>query len=211
MTMRSISVCIAFGLLVGCGSVRAPATRYYKLDIPPAQVPAGPAAPASLRVEPFRCAALLRQDRIVYRPSPVEVGYYEYHQWAEPPVASITKALADQLTKRAVFHSVEISDAGEKADYVLRGMVDRLQEVDYMGGVRVQVSISAELEDTARQQVVWSSATSAELRVSKGDVQAVVTAMSQASQQSITRLLTDFSKFLQVNRLSASSVADPPH
>ena len=210
MIMRLILVYTAAALLVGCGSVRVPATKYYKLDIPPAQVPAGPFASASLRIEPFRTAGLLRQDRIVYRPSPVEVGYYEYHQWAESPGASITKALAEQLTKRRVFRSVEISDSGQKTDYVLRGTVDRLQEVDYPGGVRVQVSISAELEDTAQQQVIWSNGTSSELNVSKGDVQAVVTAMSQASQQSITRLLTDVSKFLQMNRLAASSPGNPP-
>jgi uncharacterized lipoprotein YmbA len=204
--MRLYWVCIAT-TLVGCGSVRVPATKYYKLDMPAAQAPVGPSTRAALRIEPFRAAAWLRQDRIVYRPSPVEVGYYEYHQWAEPPSASITKALAEQLTKRRVFQSVDISDAGEKTNYILRGTVDRLQEVDYMGDVRVQVSISAELEDAARQQVIWTSAASSEFSVAKSDVQAVVTAMSHASQQSIARLMTDMAKFLQVNRLAAG---DPP-
>jgi len=195
------------GFLAGCGSTRGPATRYYKLDIPPAPAPAGPSAAASLRVEPFRTASLLRQDRIVYRPSPVEVGFYEYHRWAEPPNDAVTKALADQLTKRRVFRSVEISDGGDKADYVLRGSIDRLQEVDYMGGVRVQVTISVQLEDPARQQIIWSSAASSESAVAKSDVQAVVTAMGQASYQSIQRLTNDFSKFVQVNRLAAVSSA----
>lgn len=204
--MRLHWVCIA-AALVGCGSVRVPPTKYYKLDVPLAQVPVGPSAPATLRIEPFRIAAWLRQDRIVYSRSPVEVGYYEYHHWAEPPSASITKAFAEQLRMRRVFQSVDISDGGEKADYILRGTIDRLQEVDYPGDVRVQVSISAELEDATRQQIIWSSTASSESSVAQSDVQAVVTAMSQASQQSIARLTTDMARFLQVNRLASG---DPP-
>lgn len=201
--MRIFLISVAVGLLAGCGSERGPATRYYKLNIPPAPASAGPSTPASLRIEPFRTTALLRQDRIVYRPSPVEVGFYEYHRWAEPPNETVTKALADQLTRRRVFQSVEISDSGESG-YVLRGSIDRLQEVDYTGSVRVQVSISAELEDPVRRQVVWSSAASSECVVAKGDVQAVVAAMSQASQQSIARLTTDVTKFVQLNRTAAA-------
>src|SRR6516162_2160097 len=145
MIMRAFWIITVAGLLAGCGSVREPATKYYKLDIPQAPTPAGPSAPASLRIEPFRTTSLLRQDRIVYRPSPVEVGFYEYHRWAEPPNDTVTKAVADQLARRRVFQSVEISDGEEKGQYVLRGTIERLQEVDYMGAVRVQVSISAQL------------------------------------------------------------------
>lgn len=208
--MRTFSVSVVIGLLVGCGSVSGPATKYYKLDIPPAPTPAGQSVPVSLRIEPFRTSSLLRQDRIVYRPSPVEVGFYEYHRWAEPPSDTVTKAIADQLMKRRVFQSVEISDSGEKAVYVLSGTIDRLQEVDYMGAVRVQVSISAELEDPVRRQKVWSSAASSECVVARSDVQAVVAAMGQASQQSIGRLVTDVAKFAQLNRLAAVSSAGTP-
>jgi ABC-type uncharacterized transport system auxiliary subunit len=142
----------------------------------------------------------------------VEVGFYEYHRWAEPPNDTVTKALADQLTKRRVFQSIEISDGAEKAEYVLRGTIDRLQEVDYMGAVKVQVSISAELEDPVRGLRIWSSSATAECVVAKSDVQAVVAAMGQASQQSIVRLVTDIAQFVQLNRLAAVSTAGiPPH
>src|SRR6476646_4799085 len=130
MIMRALCVSVVVGLLAGCGGGRGPATKYYKLDIPPSPTPAGPSAPVPLRIEPLRTTSLLRQDRIVYRPSAVEVGYYEYHRWAEPPHDTVTKALADQLTRRRVFQSVEVSDDGEKAGYVLTGSIDRLQEVD---------------------------------------------------------------------------------
>lgn len=150
--MRAFVVSVVAGLLAGCGSTRGPAVRYYKLDIPSAPTPAGPSVPVALRIEPFRTASLLRQDRIVYRPSPVEVGFYEYHRWAEPPTDTVTKALADQLTRRRLFQSVAISDGAERAEYVLRGSIDRLQEVDYKGAVKAQVTISVELEDPLRRE-----------------------------------------------------------
>ena len=208
--MRVLWVSMVVGLLSGCGSVHGPVTKYYKLEIPPAPTPAGPSAPVPLRIEPFRATSLLRQDRIVYRPSPMEVGFYEYHRWAEPPTNTVTNALADQLKSRHVFQSVEISDGGEKPDYVLRGSIDQFQEVDYKGAVKVQVSISAELEDPVRREKIWSSTASSECLVSKSDVHAVVAAMGQASQQSIARLVTDVAKFVQVNRLTAASSAGTP-
>jgi ABC-type uncharacterized transport system auxiliary subunit len=140
----------------------------------------------------------------------MEVGFYEYHRWAEPPNYTLTKALADQLTGRRVFQSVEISSGVEKQDYVLRGSIDQFQEVDYKGAVKVQVSISAELEDPVRREKIWSSTASSECLVAKSDVQAVVAALGQASQQSIARLVTDVSKFVQVNRLTAASSAVTP-
>jgi cholesterol transport system auxiliary component len=210
MIMRMFLVSVVVGLLAGCGSVKGPATRYYKLDIPPAPTPAGPSVPVPLRIEPFRTNALLRQDRIVYRPSPVEVGFYEYHRWAERPNDTVTKALADRLTGRRLFQSVEISDGAERAEYVLRGSIDRLQEVDYHGAVRVQVSISAELEDPVHREKIWASVASSEFVVKKSDVQAVVTAMGQASQQSIERLVTDVVTFVKRNQLGAVSSAETP-
>jgi ABC-type uncharacterized transport system auxiliary subunit len=209
MIMRAFLVSVV-GLLAGCGSVRGPATRYYKLDIPPAPTPAGPSVPAPLRIEPFETTSLLRQDQIVYCPSPVEVGFYEYHRWAEPPSNTITKALADQLTGRRLFQSVEISSGPERAEYVLRGSIERLQEVDYKGAVRAQVSISAELEDPVRREKVWAGVASSESVVAKSDVQAVVAAMGRASQQSIERLVTDVVTFVKSNRLAAVSSAGTP-
>jgi ABC-type uncharacterized transport system auxiliary subunit len=210
--MRTFGVSLLVGLLAGCGSVSGPATKYYKLEIPATPTPAGPSAPVPLRIEPFRTTNLLGQDRIVYRPSSVEVGFYEYHRWAEPPNHTVTKALADQLMSRHVFQSVEISDGEGKQAYVLRGNVDQLQEVDYRSAVKAQVTISAELEDPVRREKIWSGAASSECLVTKSDVQAVVAAMGQASQQSIARLVTDVAKFVQLNRLTAvSSAGTPPH
>ena|SRR5215472_14651 len=205
--MRSFCVFIIFVLLTACGSSRGPTTKYYKLDIPSAPAAAGPSAPASLRIENFRATDMLRQDRIVYRPSPEEVGFYEYHRWAEPPKDAVTKALADQLVKRHAFQSVEVSDGSDKTDYVLTGSIERLQEMDYAGAVRAQVIIAAELRDPARQKIIWSSSASSESAVTKRDVDAVVAAMGRASQQSISRLMTDLDKFVQRSLLESVSSA----
>lgn len=209
--MRTVFIPVLMALLAGCGSERGPATTYYKLDIPPAPAPVGPSAPAALRIEPLRTTSLLRQDRIIYRPSPGEVGFYEYHRWAESPHDAMTKAIADQLARRQVFESVQISDDGEKPDYVLKGTIDRLQEVDFGGVVRAQVSISAALEDPEGRQI-WSGAASSEAAVSISNVQAVVAAMGQASQKSVAELVGEISKFVQVTRLATvSSKATSQH
>jgi uncharacterized lipoprotein YmbA len=201
--MRTLLLSIFSALLVACGGTHGPATNYYKLDIPTAPAPGGPPSQAALRVEPFRTSDMLKQDRIVYRTSPVNVGFYEYHRWAEHPRDTVTKAVADQLEKRRVFQSVAISDDDDRSDYVLTGTIDRLQEVDYGGVVRVQVTISVELQDQAQQRVIWSGAESSEAVVARSDVSSVVAAMGQASQQSIWRLTADVAKYAEKNRLAA--------
>lgn len=201
--MRPIYPSLLIALLAACGGPSGPATRYYKLDIPTVPAPAGPPAQTALRIEPFRTSDMLKQDRIVYRTSPVDVGFYEYHRWAEHPQDTVTRAMADQLAKRRIFQSVAVSDGDDRADYVLTGTIDRLQEVDYGGTVRVQVAISVELQDQARQQVIWSGTESAERVVARSDVSSVVTAMGQASEQSIWRLTASVAKFAETNRLAA--------
>ncbi len=210
MMIRAFWVSVVAGLLAGCGSIQGPAITYYKLNIPATPTPAGPSVSVPLRIEPFGTTSLLRQDRIVYCPSSVEIGFYDYHRWAEPPKDTITKAIADQLTARRLFQSVEISSGPERAGYVLRGSIDRLQEVDYKGAVRAQVTISAELEDPVRREKVWAGVASSESVVKKSDVQAVVTAMGQASQQSIERLVTDVVTSIKRNRLGAVSSSGTP-
>src|SRR5271169_1212421 len=70
-------------LLAGCaGKVRYP--DYYMLALAPSKGPAagneGYKLPAVV-VQRFETPAYLRQGRIVYRQTPEQIGFYEYHRW----------------------------------------------------------------------------------------------------------------------------------
>ncbi len=183
-------------VLWGCGGGKIPLTRYYTLDL------AAP-APAPQRLEfsgvvmPFRTAGIVDRNRIVYRESREEVGFYEYHKWAENPRAKIAEALIKQLLARGSFAGLTLFDGRAKGDYILRGSIDRLEEVDYDPPVSAAVAISLELIDGKSAEVVWSAAATKTGPVASADVRSVVRGLSQAADQGIDELAGKLDSYLR--------------
>ena len=155
--MKNLAVVFMGALvLAGCGSVRYPTT--YVLNFPPPVPQPAPSngALGPVAVREFRCPEYLCEGRIVYRPSPEEVAFYEYHRWAMDPRQAITQYLEDGLRAQSLFQSVTVHERGSEAAYVLSGKIERLEEVDQGRDVRVVCTISAQLLDTRTRSVVWS-------------------------------------------------------
>jgi ABC-type uncharacterized transport system auxiliary subunit len=184
---KKILPLIAFLAMLGCGG-KIPPTHYYALSLPPAPAPAAESLPYTLVVMPLRTSSMLTQDRIVYRPSPEEVGYYEYHRWAQDPRESVTNALIDKIRASGAFSSVARFDGRTRADYVLRVRIDRLEEVDFEEGVKVYSGLSAELLDGATMRVVWEGSATSEAQVGNSEMQAVVRQLSEATGQTLDKL-----------------------
>ncbi len=181
------AILLSFGA-VACGGGKIPPTRYYALELPAAPAPSPAGQGFSAAVMPFRAERMLNQDRIVYRPTRQEVGYYEYHRWAEDPRSAVTSAVIERLRASGAFQSVALFDGRTRSDFVLRGRVERLEEVDYDGGVKAHASIAAELLDATNQRVIWEGSASATRTVGTSDVHAVVEQLSAAVNESVTKL-----------------------
>ena len=175
-------------LLLGCGGGKIPATRYYALDLPAAPAPVAQPLPHSLVVMPLKASSMLAQDRIVYRPSREEVGYYEYHRWAEDPRESVMDALVQKVRASGAFTSVVPFDGRTRSDYILRARIERLEEVDFEGGVKVYSGVSAELVDAASTRVVWEDSVTSSADVSASNVPEVVRQLSDATSRSLDGL-----------------------
>src|SRR5258708_3439642 len=138
--LRAFLVAIALlaTLLTGCVS-RIKYPSYYTLNLPPAaDPPAKQGVLPSIAVHEFRAPGYLRQGPIVYRTTPEQVGFYEYHRWAVDPRQSITHAVTERLRASGSFAAVKIYDGRADVDYILSGRLEKLDEVDYQGGVRVE-------------------------------------------------------------------------
>ena len=184
LAMLTISAC-----LMGCiGKARFPA--YYTLHVPPAvDVPIAGGTHSSLAVREFRSPAYLRQGAIVYRTSPEQVGFYQYHRWAVDPREFLTNAIIDRLRATGKFAEVTAYDGHSDADFILSGGLEKLEEVDYEGGVSVEVALSAQITDTRAARTVWTNTALETARVDKRNVPAVVAEMSQATDRAIQKLL----------------------
>ena len=191
-------------LMSGCGKVRY--RNYHTLALAPSPSTASNREPAlgSLAVRDFETPAYLRQGRIVYRESPTEIGFYEYHRWVNNPAAIVTTAMIDSLRSSDPFSKVDSDASHINADFLLRGRLEQLDEIDYGGGVRVEVKLSAQLVNLRTASTIWSGEQAETARVEKATVNSVVTEMTRATQNCIDRLLTDMQQHLG-NRLQRSS------
>jgi ABC-type uncharacterized transport system auxiliary subunit len=193
-TVTRIVFCLAaLVILAGCaGRVRYP--TYYTLNLPaPPDPPAAEKAHASLAIREFRAPAYLRQGAIVYKTSPEQIGFYAYHRWAMDPRDFVTNAIIERLRASGAFARVQSYDGSRDVDYVFSGRLEKLEELDYQGGVKVQVAISAEMTSIATGKTVWSNAVSETGDVNQRDVPAVVAEMNRTMQRAIEKLATPLS------------------
>jgi ABC-type uncharacterized transport system auxiliary subunit len=173
-----------------CGSARYPA--YYTLHFEPStQAPASERGTGTLVIKELRCPDYLCEGRIVYRPTPSEVGFYQYHRWAVSPRAMTAQYLAERVRARSLFVSVSGDESRMATDFVLSGTLERLEEVDDAHRVAAVCSISVQLVDTRTRAVVWSRMATERVPVEQRDVAGVVNGLATAVRATVDRLVTD--------------------
>jgi ABC-type uncharacterized transport system auxiliary subunit len=175
--------------LTGCmGKIKYP--TYYTLNLAPSvDPPAKVDAPVSIAVREFRAPAYLREGPIVYLTSPEEMGFYEYHRWAVDPRQTITGAIVEYLRASGKFKLVKIYDGRNDVDYILSGQLEKLNEVDYEGGVQVEVAVSAQVTDQHSGNTVWANSTADKAKVEERKMSSIVAQMNNVTDRSIEELL----------------------
>jgi uncharacterized lipoprotein YmbA len=193
--MKKKLIAFSFGVmalivLAGCGgAVKYP--DYYALHIPPPpDPPAQEGVRASLAVREFRSPAYLHQGAIVYKTSPEQIGFYNYHRWAADPREVVTNAVTDRLRASGSFTQVKLYDGRSDVDYVLSGRIEKLEEIDYEGGIKVEVAITAQMTNLTSGAAVWTNTVDEIGTVDQRDVPAVVSEMNRTMERAIEKLLT---------------------
>jgi uncharacterized lipoprotein YmbA len=197
MTPKALLTATAWGaalLMAACSSARYP--TYYALHVAPDPKPAASDGrrTVAVAVQRFDTADYIRQGRIVYRETPEQVGFYDYHRWAADPGATVTTAMIDALRSARLFSAVVPYDGQERPDWVLRGRLARLDEVDYGGSVRVETRLVAELVNRQTGEMLWTGEASETSNIETRTVDSVVGAMSHAVATSIDRLIASMDR-----------------
>src|SRR5580698_7098523 len=176
--------------LAGCsGKMRYPS--YYTLNLPaPPDPPAAEDAKATVAIREFSAPAYLRRGAIVFKTSPESVGFYQYQRWAVDPCDFVTDSMRDRFSATGLFAHVKRYDGRTDAEYLVTGRLEKLEEIDYDGGVKVVVAISAQMIKVDNGATVWTKAVTKVGNVEKRDVSAVVSAMSNTMDGAMQELLT---------------------
>jgi len=171
------------GIIVtaNCGAARP--VRYYTLNPAPAPEPSVSvenSAPLSATILVGRITAshLYLDSPIVYSSGGVELGTYPSHRWAEVPTEMIETMLTQSLRSTGKFRSVGRIGSRARGDYILRGHLYALEEVD-SPSLAARFSVSLELFQPKTGTVVWTQSYSHDEPVNRKTVSAIVEALRQ--------------------------------
>jgi ABC-type uncharacterized transport system auxiliary subunit len=186
----AVVVLSTIAALTGCAG-KVGRTNYYTLNLPaPPDPPVADSTHITLAIREFTAPAYLRRGAIVYKASPELVGFYAYHRWAVDPCEFVTESVIARLGATGIFSHVKHYDGQPDADYVVSGRLEKLEEIDYEGGVKVEVAVSAQMTKLGTSTIVWSKAVSEVGVVNQHDIPTVVSEMSHTMKRAIEKLLT---------------------
>jgi ABC-type uncharacterized transport system auxiliary subunit len=131
------------------------------------------------------------------------IGFYAYHRWAINPCEFVTNSVIERLRASGDFARVKPYDGRPDIEYVLSGRLEKLEEIDYESGVKVEVAVSAQMTNLATGATVWTKAVSEVGDVSTRDVPAVVSEMDRTMERAIRKLLSPMPADVATGRTAA--------
>jgi ABC-type uncharacterized transport system auxiliary subunit len=191
--------------LCGCaGKIRYPS--YYALELPAPAPSANQPAPThgSVAVHQFDAPRFLRGGAIAYWEGPDQLGFYEYHRWAEDPRHAVTAAMVRAMQARGLFRSVDVFDGRGSPECLVTGTLDHLEEVDEGANVSVEVSLSAKLLDLRTGEVLWQGTSTKTTKLDRRSVPGVVAEMSRDLEDTVQHLVTSMQDRLTAGTMSSS-------
>ena len=181
-------------LAAGCVSAKSP--RYYRLSLAPVAAQSNTAPfQASILVGRLTAPRILRDDRVVYGMSDVEMGVDEYHRWTEPPTEMIEELLVQRLRRSGQYKSVQRISSTARGDYLLRGHLSSLNEVDDPAGIKARFNIQLELFEQKSGSVVWTGSYSHDEPVEKKSVTAVVESLQKSVNAGLEQLTANLAQY----------------
>jgi ABC-type uncharacterized transport system auxiliary subunit len=181
-----------------CGATRP--IKYYTLNSAPTPAPSitvnsNAPLPVTILVGRITASHLYLNDPIVYSNGGVEMGTYEYHRWAEVPTEMLETMLTQSLRAKGSFRSVGRLGSGGRGDYILRGHLYALEEVD-SPSVTAHFSVELELFQPKTGLVVWNQSYSHDEPVSQKTVPAVVQTLRQEVVAGIDQLTAGLDSYI---------------
>lgn len=191
--------------IAAAGCVKARTLRYYTLSVPPI-APQQNAEPLPITIVVGRLNAphLLRDDRVVYSMSDVEMGVDEYHRWSEPPTGIIERLLVERLRASKRYRTVQHLSSTARGDYILRGYLGALNEMDDPSGVKARFTLQLELFDVKAGKTVWNDRYTSDEPVPQKTVTSVVETLQKSVNAGLDQLTSSMAQYFAAHPPSGS-------
>lgn len=190
--VRVVSLLILCGLLTGClDSRQFTPVRYYSLEPLTDNIPrATQSWRIPLGIQPFTAASRYR-ERMLYRSSEVEVNFYEYDRWVEPPEEMVTRMIAAALRAAGLFQQVQHVDDVRLPAWILSGELLRFDEVRGPQASRAECWLRLALRRAQDERLLWSNTLRAAVPLRHKTAAALALAMNAAVQQIARQLIIE--------------------
>lgn len=182
----AVLVVLAATVLVACGS--GPRAQFYTLTYTPTASSSPGSASSQVGVAAPRASHMLRQDRVVYFTADNQLNFYESHRWADTPPRLVQSQLIRQLNADGLFGNIVPYRAQKGLDYVLRGRLLAMEEVDTATEIKARFSLELELVRQEDDRIVWTGRHGCEQPVATKSVGAVVDTLNGCLQETMTDL-----------------------
>ena len=154
MNTSLILLAILFEVLLGACAGKHPETRYYQLAATP--TPVTTTGDVTLVLETLSTDPGYDDERIVYRPTPYRLDFYQYHRWSAAPGAMVGNYLEQAFENSGRFRSV-VRELSSDAPAVLGGRVVAIEEIDTSKtSWRGRIVIELTLTDTKTGAILWT-------------------------------------------------------
>lgn len=186
-------VVIIAAATASCGATRP--VKYYVIDTP--AIPANPSPaqyPVRISVGRITSSQLYRMDRLVYGSGPVQLGTYTYERWATIPADMIQDLVVSSLRSTGQYMSVSRLGTGSHPDFIVRGNLISLYEVDQPEIVG-RFALRLEIYDPASGNVVWVGNYSHDEPANGKTVPDVVEALNRNVQAGLQQLTSQIGAY----------------
>lgn len=179
----------------GCGTARP--VKYYRITYPiEAPPPASDALDVGLQVRPFESSHLFLDDKIVYCLTGPEMGAYENHRWAEPPIEILQTSLVRGLRASGRFQAVFTPRSNMNSRFLLSGHLYDFEEVDANPMV-ARLNYEVRLRDRRTGAALWSHLYSHDEPASGKSLSDFVIAMNKNLDRSVKEVQSGLEEYFR--------------
>jgi ABC-type uncharacterized transport system auxiliary subunit len=199
LTAVLVLALLAAALLQGCGSAKVHSRDYYTLFYAltdQERLHPQPAHPQVLRVRDFTVELAYDRQEIVYRYSPYQLEFYNYHQWVTKPQKMLTEMCWRHLRHANVFRDVTRSLKETLPEYELEATVQNIEEFDSDPEWYAHLAMTFRLIDYKTRAVVWHYSFDERRKVHNQSVVYVVRALSQILEERMGVVVGQLDTFL---------------
>ncbi len=188
---------------VSCGSYQK--TDYFLIDTRPAVAAGGETFPYSLAVAEVSAPSRYR-ERMVFRTSHLEAGYYENSRWMETPSDMVRAALINILQASGLFKQVADRELLPQPNLILRASILNFDQVIEGKKNFAECALDFHLFSAKDPRLLWSY--TSRIRLPQSGPGLFADTMSRAVTEAIEKALFDLSKNPQLKTLASEKVSD---